>query len=201
MSLNENFTNKKKASIWHRWQQPWVLDTSFYNKRIGKKGVTASSNMIPMIWTTKFVPKAVKTTKVDSFLSFSCFWALSCTCLSFLFLLTAVSALQFIREPRPIFIFFLLSCMICLRGLQCYKKVRIYGSWQVVQKATFMFVPWSMLKSKSSAHWGFQWFIYGQIHKYVEYKDPFVFTFSSNVWFESWKFFWITSVSIHNRYM
>ena len=88
MSLNENFT-KKKTSIWPRWQQPWVLDTSFYNK-----GVTASSNMIPTIWTRKFVLKVVKTTKVDSFLSFSCFWALSCTCLSFLFLRTAVSALN-----------------------------------------------------------------------------------------------------------
>ena len=92
MSLNENFAIKKR--IWPRWQQPWALDTSFYNKRIGKKGVTASSNMIPMIWTMKFVLKAVKTTKVDSFLLSSCFWALSCTCLSFLSVQIAVSALN-----------------------------------------------------------------------------------------------------------
>ena len=51
------------------------------------------------------------------------------------------------------------SCMICLRDLQCYKKVKIYGNWQVVQKATFSFV----LKAKSSTHRGFQWLCNWQI--------------------------------------
>ena len=58
------------------------------------------------------------------------------------------------------YIYYFLTSLHYLRDLQCYKKVKIYGNWQVlVQKVTFSFGPWSLLKSKSSTHRGFQWSI------------------------------------------